>query len=144
VRGAAEAVSWPGHLPSVVFLCVSTQMDVEDAVDLTAVQATVSAVREVLSAGCALVIKSTVPVGLAAGVRSTLQRKDIPVVCNPGLLREGCAVTDFLRPDRIVIGSADRKAAERVADLYTNLVAPVVFTDWAGAELVTLMTHATQ
>ena len=68
-------------------------------------------------------------------VADLLGRPDVTVVSNPEFLREGRAVHDFLHPDRIVIGAADREAGQRVADLYGALDAPVVLTDAASAEL---------
>ena len=68
-----------------------------------------------LKPGAVVVNKSTVPVGSTVAVETVLQRDDVFVVSNPEFLREGTAVGDFLLPDRVVIGSADRGAAERVA-----------------------------
>src|SRR5205823_150860 len=65
-----------------------------------------------------------------------LGRPDVAVVSNPEFLREGSAVQDFLRPDRIVVGSDHQDAAERVGALYARLGAPTVLTDAASAELV--------
>ncbi|OBG87241.1 hypothetical protein A5698_26625 [Mycobacterium sp. E136] len=92
--------------------------------------------RDTLSDGCALVVKSTVPVGTAARVTALLQRPQVSVVSNPEFLREGYSVDDFLMPDRIVIGSDRAAPAEQVAGLYKALAAPIVFMDTASAELV--------
>lgn len=135
VLGASAAVSWPDHVPDIVFVCVPTPMSVDGAADLSAVDATLSVIREALPEGCVLAIKSTVPVGTAARVRSRLGRDDIAVVSNPEFLRESSAVADFLHPDRIVIGSDDHDAALRVASLYTQVAAPLVITDSVSAEM---------
>jgi UDPglucose 6-dehydrogenase len=60
----------------------------------------------------------------------------VSVVSNPEFLREGTAVYDFLHPDRVVIGSADREAAERVAELYASIDTPILITDPASAETI--------
>jgi UDPglucose 6-dehydrogenase len=83
----------------------------------------------------AVVIKSTVPHGTAAQVAALLDRSDVVVASNPEFLREGSAVTDFLHPDRIVVGCDSYVVAEWVAGLYAKLAAPVVLTSTASAEL---------
>ena len=86
-----------------------------------------------LAPGTVVVNKSTVPVGTAARTAELLERDDVAVVSNPEFLREGAAVHDFLGPDRIVVGSDNQDAAERVAALYARLGAPTVLTDAASA-----------
>ncbi|RZQ62155.1 UDP-glucose dehydrogenase family protein [Amycolatopsis suaedae] len=132
VVGAREAVA----TADAVFLCVPTPMGAGGSADLRAVEAVTDEIRDTVPSGCALVTKSTVPVGTARRIRALLGRADVPVVSNPEFLREGTAVADFLGPDRIVVGSDDEAAARRVADLYEQLSAPVVVTDAASAELV--------
>lgn len=132
VLGGSEAVADA----EVVFLCVPTPMGEGGAADLAAVEAVVAEVRELLPRGCVVVNKSTVPVGTAARVSALLGRDDVAVVSNPEFLREGSAVSDFLNPDRIVVGADRQDAAERVAALYARLGAPTVLTDAASAELV--------
>lgn len=119
----------------VVFLCLPTPMGAGGAADLAAVEAVAGQIRDVLPPGCVVVNKSTVPVGTCERVAALLGRADVAVVSNPEFLREGHAVHDFLHPDRIVIGAADRDAARRVAGLYGALDAPLVLTDPASAEL---------
>jgi UDPglucose 6-dehydrogenase len=120
----------------VVFLCLPTPMGAGGMADLGALDAVLTEIREVLPAGSVVVNKSTVPVGTAAHVAELLARSDVSVVSNPEFLREGTAIRDFLSPDRIVVGSDDQDAAERVAALYARLGAPTVLTDAASAELV--------
>ncbi|MDQ3761480.1 MAG: UDP-glucose/GDP-mannose dehydrogenase family protein [Actinomycetota bacterium] len=132
VVGAAAAVTDA----EVVFLCVPTPMGAGGAADLSAVEAVVTEVQSLLSPGCVVVNKSTVPVGTAARTAQLLARPDVAVVSNPEFLREGSAVDDFLNPDRIVVGCDAQDAAERVAALYARLGAPTVLTDAASAEMV--------
>ncbi len=87
-----------------------------------------NAVDEILGhlrASIIIVVKSTVPVGTAAKIKSRIHGKNtghpVAVVSNPEFLREGRAVHDFLRPDRVVIGASDASARDRVADLYRTL-----------------------
>lgn len=119
-----------------VFLCVPTPMGAGGSADLRAVEAVANEIGDVLPSGCALITKSTVPVGTSKRIRAMLGRADVPVVSNPEFLREGTAVADFLGPDRIVVGSDDLAAARWVGDLYGDLAAPVVVSDAASAELV--------
>jgi UDPglucose 6-dehydrogenase len=119
-----------------VFLCVPTPMGAGGAADLRAVEAVIDEISGALPPGCAVITKSTVPVGTAQRIQALLGRPDVPVVANPEFLREGTAVADFLNPDRIVVGSDDEPAARWVAELYADLAAPSVVTDAASAELV--------
>jgi UDPglucose 6-dehydrogenase len=93
-------------------------------------------VGPVLSPGCVVVNKSTVPVGSADLVSVVIDRDDVAVVSNPEFLREGTAVHDFMNPDRIVIGCASQDDALRVSGLYLGVTAPVIVTDPASAELI--------
>jgi UDPglucose 6-dehydrogenase len=136
VVGARTALTEFEDGAEVVFLCVPTPMGVGGMADLNAVESVLDEVREQLSPGSVVVNKSTVPVGTAERTAELIDRSDVAVVSNPEFLREGAAVHDFLNPDRIVVGSFDQDAAERVASLYARLGAPTVLTDAPSAELV--------
>lgn len=85
-----------------------------------------------------IVIRSTVPPGTARWAQVEIERLmggDVPVVANPEFLQEGRALQDFREPSRILIGSEDRQAAERLRDLMSFTSAPVVITDTSTAEL---------
>ncbi|KJK41233.1 UDP glucose 6-dehydrogenase [Lentzea aerocolonigenes] len=104
------------------FVCVPTPTGADGAADL-------SAVEEVLGElDHGVVLKSTVPVGTAV--------RHPGVVSNPEFLREGHAVEDFLRPQRIVVGARTERQAHEVAELYAATGAPTVLTDNTSAELV--------
>jgi UDPglucose 6-dehydrogenase len=120
----------------VIFLCVPTPMAADGSADLSAVTHVLELVRDLLPPGCVVVTKSTVPVGTADLTLGLIGRDDVFVVSNPEFLREGSAVQDFLRPDRIVAGSHSREAAQRVLDLYEGLGAVTQVTDPASAELI--------
>jgi UDPglucose 6-dehydrogenase len=120
----------------IVFLCVPTPQGDDGSADLQYIQQAAAQIAPVLKPGAIVVNKSTVPVGSTLAVERVLQRDDVHVVSNPEFLREGTAVYDFLHPDRVVIGSADREAAERVADLYSTIDTPIIITDPASAETI--------
>ncbi|MGI5506250.1 UDP-glucose dehydrogenase family protein [Lentzea sp. CA-135723] len=125
-----------GDPVDVVFLCLPTPMGPDGAADLSAVTAVLGQLRDEFPPGCVVAIKSTVPVGTSDLARDLIGRDDVFLVSNPEFLREGSAVEDFLRPDRVVAGSHSREAAQRVLDLYAGLGAVTRITTPAGAELV--------
>ena len=112
-----------------MFLCVPTPQGADGAADLRYLKQAAGQIAPHLRPGAVVVTKSTVPVGSAGAVVAALGRPDTAVVSNPEFLREGNAVHDWLHPDRIVIGTDDAAAAERLADLYDQLDAPVLVTD---------------
>ncbi len=93
-----------------------------------------------------IIDKSTVPVGTGDWVTDIISRNakgvSFSVVSNPEFLREGSAVNDFGHPDRIVLGSLDREAAERVAELHAPLGAPIQITDLRTAEMIKYASNA--
>ena len=119
-----------------VFLCVPTPQGADGAADLRFVEQASAQIAPHLKPGAVVVTKSTVPVGSAGKVVAALGRPDTSVVSNPEFLREGNAVHDWLHPDRVVIGSEDRAAGERLAELYEPLGAPVIITDPASSETI--------
>ncbi len=119
-----------------VFLCVPTPQGADGSADLRFVEEAAAGIAPHLKPGAVVVTKSTVPVGSANAVIEALGRPDTAVVSNPEFLREGNAVHDWLHPDRIVIGSDDKQAAEKLAALYQPLGAPVIITDPATSETI--------
>jgi UDPglucose 6-dehydrogenase len=91
-----------------------------------------------LHEGVLVVFKSTVPIGSVAKYQRFFDERSpgVTVVSNPEFLREGSAVSDFFHPDRIVIGTTDQRAAERMMELYRGLDSPVVVTDPISSEMV--------
>jgi len=130
ILGAASAVK--GR--EFVYLCVPTPQGADGRADLSFVEAAAREIGPHLERGAVVVNKSTVPVGSTLLVEEAIGRTDISVVSNPEFLREGSAVSDFLNPDRVVIGAEDRDAASRVAALYLGVRAPILITDPASAE----------
>ena len=120
----------------IVFLCVPTPQGDDGSADLSYIEVAAAQIAPVLRPGAVVVNKSTVPVGSTLAVERVLQRDDVFVVSNPEFFREGTAVRDFLHPDRVVIGSANRGAAERVAELYATMDTPILITDPSSAETI--------
>ncbi|CAB4886397.1 unannotated protein [freshwater metagenome] len=138
VVGAAEAAKDC----EFAYLCVQTPQGDDGSADLTYLQAAAADIAKVLPAHAVVVNKSTVPVGSTKVVERVLGRHDVSVVSNPEFLREGSAVSDFLKPDRVVIGSDDPSAATRVASLYSDTSAHLLVTDPASAETIKYAANA--
>ena len=132
VLGAAEAAA----TCEFAYLCVPTPQSDDGSADLSYLQAATAEIGPVLPPEAIVVNKSTVPVGSTRVVEEVLGRDDVVVVSNPEFLREGSAVADFLRPDRIVVGTDDHAAAVRVTSLFESISAPVLVTDPPTAETI--------
>jgi UDPglucose 6-dehydrogenase len=105
----------------LVFLAVGTPSADDGSVDLRALRAVVDEVAPHLTPGAVVVLKSTVPVGTNAAVTLRLREltgRDVDVASNPEFLKEGAAIDDFMKPDRVVVGTRRREVFERLADLY--------------------------
>jgi UDPglucose 6-dehydrogenase len=124
------------------YLCVQTPQGDDGSADLTYLQAAAAEIKDVLPPNSIVVNKSTVPVGSTKVVERVLGRHDVSVVSNPEFLREGSAVSDFLHPDRVVIGSEDPAAATRVAELYEGTSGKVLLTDPPSAETIKYAANA--
>ena len=124
------------------YLCVPTPQGDDGSADLSYIEQAARQIAPVLPPNAVVVNKSTVPVGSTKVVERVLARPDVKVVSNPEFLREGSAVADFLKPDRIVIGSDDQSAAIRVASLYSSIAAPLIVTDPASAETIKYAANA--
>ncbi len=113
-------------------IAVSTPEGEGGEADLSYVEAAANSIAECMDGPLVVVNKSTVPPLTGDMVSDVLQKRSgnhrAVVVSNPEFLREGSAIQDFMHPDRVVIGSHDREAAEKVAALYEPLEAPVLIT----------------
>jgi UDPglucose 6-dehydrogenase len=137
---AAEAVDGA----EFVVVCVGTPATYAGDADLSAVWTVLDELGGV-GAGTVLVMKSTVPVGTGEKVRAGLDARGLDhvgYVSCPEFLAEGTAVRDFLKPDRVVIGSFDADAGDSVEALHGGLDAPVVRTDIPSAEMIKLAANA--
>ena len=130
------------------FIAVGTPSGVDGEADLQYVHDVAEKIAEVVDHPLIVVNKSTVPVGTGDWVADIiLQNKesenlDFSVVSNPEFLREGSAIGDFMDPDRVVLGSLEREAAEKVARLYEPLRAPILITDLRTAEMIKYASNA--
>jgi len=132
-----------------IFIAVNTpSIDGGTQADMRYVEKAARSIAEHLYRDVIIINKSTMPVGsgdyVTRVVREHLRDTSlrVAVVSNPEFLREGSAVQDFLQPDRIVLGSADRAAAERAAQLYIPLRAPIVITDVYTSEMIKYASNA--
>ena len=125
----------------IVFLALPTPEDEDGSADLSYVLGVSENIGKYISTYKVIVDKSTVPVGTAEKVRATIaQHTTVPfdVVSNPEFLREGFAVDDFLKPERIVVGSSSERATELMQKLYKPFVRsgnPIIIMDEKSAEL---------
>jgi UDPglucose 6-dehydrogenase len=124
-----------------VFICVETPSSFSGEADMRSVRKAAAMIAEHLHGDTIIVNKSTMPIGSGDLVTSIIEQharngSKFTVVSNPEFLREGSAVYDVLNPDRVVLGADDRAAAERVAELYSVLNAPIVITDRRSAEMI--------
>jgi UDPglucose 6-dehydrogenase len=138
VHGAKTAVKGAKY----IFLCLPTPDGGDGRADLRIVHQVVAEIGPLLDSGAIVVTKSTVPVGTAQEITRTLGRDDVAIVSNPEFLQEGTAVRNFMNPDRVVVGSTDRAAAEAVAGLYDRLDAPKVITSAESSELIKYASNA--
>ncbi|MGB4676502.1 MAG: UDP-glucose/GDP-mannose dehydrogenase family protein [Aggregatilineales bacterium] len=130
-----------------VFICVGTPSGVDGEADLQYVRQAAESIATVMDHELIIINKSTVPVGTGDWVSEIIreaQPTPIPfsVVSCPEFLREGSALLDFMNPDRIVLGSLDRDAADRVAQLHLPLRAPIIVTDLRTAEMIKYASNA--
>lgn len=125
-----------------IFIAVGTPPKPDGSPDLTFVRQVAETVAEHMNGYKVVVTKSTVPTGTGRMIEQVIgqnRRHEFSVVSNPEFLREGSAVSDFLRPDRIVIGASDKRAVDVMREIYSPLFlveTPFVVTDVASAELI--------
>ena len=126
-----------------IFIAVGTPPRPDGSPDLTFVRQVAEAIALHMNGYKVVVTKSTVPTGTGRMIEQILREKngrhEFSVVSNPEFLREGSAVADFLRPDRVVIGANDARAVEVLKEIYSPLYlleTPFVITDVVSAELI--------
>ena len=127
----------------VIFIAVGTPSLEDGSADLSYVDSVARTIAENLNGYKVIVTKSTVPVGTGERLRNIIQDirndGDFDIVSNPEFLREGSAIGDFMRPDRIVIGSGSERATSVMRDLYRPLYlieTPFITTDVETAEMI--------
>jgi UDPglucose 6-dehydrogenase len=127
----------------LLFVAVGTPPTYSGDADLSAVHAVVGSMPA--SDQHALVMKSTVPAGTGAAIKRIFAEEgkaDFAYVSCPEFLKEGSALEDFLKPDRVVVGDEGDWAGDAVVELYSPLEAPLVRTDIASAEMIKLAANA--
>lgn len=130
-----------------VFIAVGTPSGVDGEADLQYVRMAAETIAETMAHPLIIINKSTVPVGTGDWVADIIRKQQpqpiqFAVVSCPEFLREGSALADFMNPDRVVLGSLDREAAEKVAQLHLPLRAPIVLTDLRTAEMIKYASNA--
>jgi len=130
-----------------VFIAVGTPSGVDGEADLQYVAAAARSIADHIREGLIIINKSTVPVGTGDWVADIIREQnpdaeDYSVVSCPEFLREGSAISDFMQPHRIVVGSLNPDAAEKVAQLHLPLRAPIVVTDLRTAEMIKYASNA--
>src|SRR4051794_30525308 len=144
VTGLAEAV----RASDVVFIAVGTPMSDTGEANLTYVLAAAEQIANAVAHYTVVVTKSTVPVGTAAKVRALiagLTKVEVDVVSNPEFLKEGAALEDFLKPDRVVIGADSERARRIMGELYAPFVRtenPILYMDTRSAEMTKYAANA--
>ena len=131
----------------VIFIAVGTPPKESGETDLSQVEAVASEIGRSMDRYKVVVNKSTVPVGTGEFVREVITRHqprplDFDVVSNPEFLREGSAIEDTLRPDRIVIGAPNQQVAMTLVELYAPLERPMIITDLPSAEVIKYASNA--
>lgn len=129
------------HASDVIFIAVGTPQDEDGSADLTHVLAVAKGIGEHMNGHKVVVDKSTVPVGTADRVKREIEKVakfPVDVVSNPEFLKEGAAIDDFLRPDRVVVGVASEHASKVMQELYAPFVRtnnPILVMDVRSAEM---------
>lgn len=130
-----------------VFICVGTPQGADGEAELKYVQAAAKSIAENMTAPLIVINKSTVPVGTGDWVADIVNSHqptpiEFSVVSCPEFLREGYAISDFMKPHRTVLGSTDKEAADLVAQLHLPLRSPIVITDLRTAEMIKYASNA--
>lgn len=142
---ATPEAGWRELVGDVTFIAVGTPMSASGAADLAQVRAAVSSLVAAADHPFTLVMKSTVPPGTGETLRHRyLDHASVPIgyVSNPEFLREGKAIDDWYRTDRIVIGASDHATVQTMRALYADIEAPIVVTDVASAETIKYASNA--
>lgn len=140
------------HISDVTFICVGTPSGLNGGADLSMIESASLSIGEALRGTIdyhVIAVKSTVPPGTTQNIvmplvlkNSNKGNQDIGFVMNPEFLREGRAIDDFMRPDRIVVGSFDDKAGDLIESIYKGLDTPIIRTGLTEAEMVKYTSNA--
>ncbi len=130
-----------------IFIAVSTPPGKDGEADIANVRAVAQGIARSINRYKIIINKSTVPIGMGDIVTQIIIKHgpkgvSFDVVSNPEFLREGSAVADLLRPERVVIGATRRTAAQKVAEIYKPLHCPILITDLKSAEMIKYASNA--
>jgi UDPglucose 6-dehydrogenase len=132
----------------ILFLCLPTPQSEDGSADLTRVLSVAGNLADMMNEDKLIVSKSTVPVGTVDRIKQVIRKKskyDVEVVSNPEFLKEGTAIQDSLKPDRIIIGSRSKKAISILKDLYAPFVRtgnPILIMNERSAEMTKYAANA--
>ncbi len=130
---------------NIIFIAVGTPSNPDGSANLQYVKDVSLKIGKNINNKKIIVIKSTVPVGSEDMVSESIKKNysgNFTIVSNPEFLREGSAISDFLRPDRIVIGTDDLEAFEKISEVYESLDAVIVHTDIRSAQIIKYASNA--
>lgn len=148
-----NALTEQEHQPQVIFIAVGTPSDTDGSADMKFVLNAAKNIGAYINDYCVIVDKSTVPVGVAEQVTDIISAElkkrhldtKFDVVSNPEFLREGAAIDDFMRPDRIIIGNASKKSKAIMLELYTPIMRTtekIYFMNVKDAEMTKYVANA--
>jgi len=129
----------------VVFIAVGTPPMPDGSVNMEYVNSVAESIGKNMNGYKVIINKSTVPIGTGNNIRRIIEKNynsTFDIVSNPEFLREGTAVTDFMNPDRVVIGTDSKKSADIVTSLYSGLKTEFVITDIKTAEMIKYASNA--
>lgn len=141
-------VAWAVKAAEIIFIAVGTPQDEDGSADLQHVLSVARAIGDHMNGEKVVVTKSTVPVGTALQVQAAIEERTshpVHVCANPEFLKEGAAVADFMKPDRVVLGVDSDYARATLEELYAPFVRtgnPVLFMDVASAEITKYAANA--
>ncbi|MCX5783550.1 MAG: UDP-glucose/GDP-mannose dehydrogenase family protein [Elusimicrobia bacterium] len=140
-RSISEGMGYGGRRAQAVLIAVGTPPRPNGSADLSQIERVAREIAQNLTGYCAIVQKSTVPVGTGDMVKKIVNEfkpdaARFDIVSNPEFLREGVAVEDFLHPERVVAGVSSKRAASVMRKIYAPLKAPVFITDIKSAEII--------
>jgi UDPglucose 6-dehydrogenase len=129
----------------IIIIAVGTPQGDDGAADLSYLEQAAKDISKYVVASNIIVIKSTVPVGTNEYIQNIIEAEcgfSVQMVSNPEFLRQGSAVQDTMKPDRIIIGSNNIAAAEKIREMYLPLNAPIIVTDIRSAEMIKYASNA--
>ncbi len=131
----------------IIIIAVGTPTKKDGEADLSFLKQAAKDISSHINQNATIVIKSTVPVGTNESIKKLIEKYcskevSIDIVSNPEFLRQGSAILDSMKPDRIIIGSENNEIAEKVREMYCPLNAPIILTSIRSAEMIKYASNA--